>query len=211
MFLLSYKIEGKGLSVFNTLSYADFAIPAEQAVFLSGPSGCGKSTLLRLMNGILTPSEGHIFLDGADIASLDPIALRRRVLLAGQAVYLFRGTIADNFRLFHQYRETTAPDAKTCQSLLDLCQAPFTPEDSCQSLSGGERQRIFLALALSMKPEVLLLDEPHSAMDSALAYKVMGNIIAYGRDHHMTMIIISHDLKLRDTCADKIIRLGESS
>lgn len=201
------KLETQALSAFSVIQYPDMSIADGETVFLSGPSGCGKSTLLRLFNGMLTPSSGQILLDGEDIAGLSPIPLRRRVLLTGQAVYLLRGTIAENFLFFHQYHETPPPDREKIQALLETCAAPFLPEASCDTMSGGERQRVFLSVALSMKPEVLLLDEPTSALDGAVAGTVFQNIKQYCRDGNMTLIVVSHDPGLRDTYADRIIRL----
>lgn len=204
---MNIKIKGEGLCAFSTLKYPDFSIPVEKVVFLNGPSGCGKSTLLRLINGILTPYAGKVLLDNQNTAALDPIVLRRRVILAEQAIYLFRGTISDNFHFFHQYRETTVPSREKCQELMDICNIPFTQEESCNDMSGGERQRIFLAMALSMEPEVLLLDEPTSAMDSALAHTVMSNIIQYCSANYITVVVVSHDVELSNAYADEIIRL----
>jgi len=204
---LNFKIKWENLCAFTTIKYPDFSLTTEKIIFLNGPSGCGKSTLLKIINGTLTPFAGKVFLDNQEISTLDPIYLRRRVILAEQSVYLFSGTISDNFRRFHQYRKTPAVSQEKCQALLDICGFSFNLEESCDSMSGGERQRIFLAIALSMEPEVLLLDEPTSAMDSALAHIVMGNIIKYCRAHNTPMIIVSHDLELSNTYADEIIRL----
>lgn len=202
------KLETRKLSVFSAIHYPDISILPSQTAFLSGPSGCGKSTLLRLFNGILTPSSGQVLLDGEDLASLPPISLRRRVLLAGQAVYLRRGSILDNYQFFHQYHETHVPDLSKIKELLKACAVPFLPDDSCDTMSGGERQRVFLSVALSMEPEVLLLDEPTSALDGASSETVLENIKQYCRDRHITLVVVSHDPRLRDAYADQIIQLG---
>lgn len=204
---MNVKIKTTDLCAFSTITYPQLSILTGKTVFLNGPSGCGKSTLLKLLNGVLSPSAGQVILDNQDITTLNPITLRRRVILAEQSVYLFRGTIADNFRLFHQYRETIVPDAEKCRALMEVCCIPFKLEESCNALSGGERQRIFLAVALSMNPEVLLLDEPTSAMDNALAHTVMKNLIRYCHSCHITMLVVSHDLELSNTYADEIISL----
>ena len=204
---LNIKIKGENLGAFSNIRYSDFSIASEKIVFLNGPSGCGKSTLLKILNGTLTPSAGQVFLDNKDIATVDPIILRRRVVLAEQSIYLFRGTISDNFHSFHQYRETNVPSREKRQELMDICNIPFKQEELCNDMSGGERQRIFLAMALSMEPEVLLLDEPTSAMDSALAHTVMKNIVQYCHANYITAVIVSHDLELSSAYADEIMRL----
>jgi putative ABC transport system ATP-binding protein len=204
---MEVKIAIKELCLYSSIRYPDIEINAGEIVFLSGPSGCGKSSLLRACNGTLTPTAGYVYLDGINITSLDPVQLRRRVLLAGQNPYLFRSSIRGNFSQFFSYRDEAAPTDEVMTELLTLCQVPFPLDGPCDSLSGGERQRVFLALALSMAPDVLLLDEPHSAMDSDLADTVLSNMLTYARQRGMTVIIISHDEALRDKHADRIIRL----
>lgn len=201
------KIEG--LTFKDFLQYPDLSIAEGDVTFITGPSGCGKSTLLRLMNGILSPNAGTVYFRGQDIASLDPIELRRKVLLVGQTVYLFRGTVLENFRHFHEVHESNLPNSKQIMDYLHLCSIDFDLDTSCDHLSGGERHRIYLAIALSMESEVLLLDEPTAALDEETAYTVFKNLSEHCRERGKTLVIVSHDSNLTGQFAEHIISLEE--
>jgi putative ABC transport system ATP-binding protein len=166
----------KNLSFLDMVHYPDILIEGGITTFLTGPSGSGKSTLLRLFNKTLSPSSGQILFSGQDIAEMKTQSLRRRVLLGGQSVYLFSGSVADNFRRFFAYRRQTAPDDSAMRYFLALCRADFALEAPCDTMSGGERQRVFLAICLAMQPEVLMLDEPSSALDRQHADAVIQGI-----------------------------------
>jgi putative ABC transport system ATP-binding protein len=146
------------LTFLDKLRFPDIRIKQGSATFICGESGTGKTTLLRLFNATATPAEGQILFDGQDIAEMDTIALRRQVLLAGQKVYLFDDTIQGNFEAFYAYRGEECIGRDEMTECLRLCCIEFPLTARCQPLSGGEKQRVFLAIHLSMKPAVLMLD-----------------------------------------------------
>lgn len=191
----------------SMIHYPEILIESGQASFIKGASGCGKSTLLKLLNGTLSPDSGTIYYQGTDIESLDTIKLRQEVLLAGQSVYLFHGTILDNFIKYHEYRDLRVPENETLKQLLSLCCIDFPLDASCNNMSGGERQRVYIAIALSLSPTVLMLDEPTSALDEKTAHAFLGNIKQYCREKNMTLIVVSHDENLTNRYADNVIRL----
>ncbi len=194
--------------IFNSMiRYPEINIEFKKATFFQGASGCGKSTLLKLLNGTLSPDSGNIFYQGTDIKSLDTIHLRQEVLLAGQSVYLFHGTILENFQTYHAYRGSQPPEKETLEQLLKLCCVDFPLDASCNNMSGGERQRVYIAIALSLSPQILMLDEPTSALDETTAHAFLGNIKQYCGEHDQTLVVVSHDEKLTNRYADQIIRL----
>ena len=197
----------KNLVFLNMIRYPDLEIPQGKTVFISGESGCGKSTLLRLFNGTLSPSSGTIMLHDTDISALNPIELRRQILLAAQSTFLFDDTIRSNFARFYTYRDLAAPSDNTIGKWLKLCCADFSPDTACASLSGGERQRVYLSLFLSFAPLALLLDEPTSALDSATSRSLLGNLKEFCSNQGITLIIVSHDQQLIQNFADTIITL----
>lgn len=201
-------LTARGLSFQNKLFYPDVDIQKGSAAFISGRSGSGKTTLLRFFNGTLAPSSGQVFYDGQDIAAMDTLRLRRRLILAMQTVYLFSGTILENFSLFHEYHESPVPPAEELAELLEICRMDFPLEALCDSMSAGERQRVFLAVALSMAPETLMLDEPTSALDAPTAEKVMENIMKFSKERGITLVAVSHDKALLERHAEKIITIG---
>lgn len=197
-----------GLIFNNMIAYPDVEIASGQATFVVGKSGSGKSSLLKLFNGVLSPSAGKIFYEGRDIEETDTIALRRDVLLAGQSVFLFDGNIRGNFEKFYEYRELPALSDEEIARYMSICCADFPLDKNCTSMSGGEKQRIFLAVCLSFSPRVLMVDEPTAALDGSSAEKLIGNLIAYGKEKGMTMVIVSHDQSLTEKFAEKVIVLG---
>lgn len=193
----------------SMIHYPEICMEPGKATFFQGASGCGKSTMLKLLNGTLSPDSGKIFYRGTDIETLDTIQLRQEVLLAGQSVYLFHGTILENFSKYHEYRESNLPEKEMLQQLLTLCCVDFPLDASCNSMSGGERQRVYIAVALSLSPQVLMLDEPTSALDEKTANQFLGNIKQYCVEHGMTLVVVSHDANLTERYADQVIYLGK--
>lgn len=201
-------LEWSDLSFLSTIRYPDFRVRRGEVVFVSGQSGSGKSSLFRLINATANPSSGRILLDGRDIRDENSLEWRKKVLLAGQAAYLFGGSIAENFRKYHEYTGTTPPEKEEMVRLLHACCIDFAPDTSCDTFSGGEKQRVFLSIAISYSPQILLLDEPTSALDTATAVCLLENLIKHARETGMTLLIISHDAALRARFADTVIPLG---
>lgn len=193
---------------FAGIRYPDIAFQRQEINVICGPSGCGKSTLLRLCNRTLVPATGQVCLDGQDIRACDPLQLRREVLLAGQEVFLFDGSIADNFRQFYTLRELPEPPQNGMRRFLDLCACPLSTDSPCGALSGGERQRVFLAVCLSFVPHVLLLDEPTSALDGDTARRFMTNLRDFAAQHGMSVILVSHDRELATRFAGNLLELA---
>ena len=188
----------------NRIHYPNIYIEQGKATFFQGPSGCGKSTLLHLFNATLPLTQGKILYQNKDIQQFDKIKLRHEILLASQQLYLFDGTILENFQQYHRYREHTLPDKQQLQSYLDLCCVPFSLDHSVNQLSGGEKQRVFIAIALSFSPNILMLDEPTSALDAKVSAQIMDNLKSFCLPK-MTLIMISHDQNLTEKYADQII------
>ena len=191
----------------NILGYPQIQILPGKITFLSGESGCGKSTLLKLLNGTLTPSGGTIEYDGNNISDIDTIRLRSEVLLASQEVYLFDGTIKENFEQYYNFRDTSCIEEESMQKFLLLCCADFPLDTKCELMSGGERQRIFIAINLSFMPKVLLLDEPTAALDDTTAIRLFAQLKDFCLLKGMTLIIVCHNEKLVEKFADHRIVL----
>ena len=191
------------------LHYPNVDIVAKQVTFLQGASGSGKSTLLRLINATESINSGVIFYQGENIEQLDTIQLRRELLLVNQRVFLFPQTIQQNISHFYQYLDKAPISESQIKEFLQLCHADFDANMLCNRLSGGEQQRVFLALALSLQPKVLMLDEPTSALDASLAQEVISNILNYCRQQQITVLAISHDQQLVERHADAVIRISK--
>ncbi|MDD4691041.1 ABC transporter ATP-binding protein [Eubacterium aggregans] len=204
-------IEMEGVGFRGIVEYPLIQIPKGRATFILGKSGSGKSTLLRLINGTAQPTKGVIRLEGADIAQMDGVALRRRVLLVDQTPYLFGGSIAENVATYYSYRGLQPPSPEAMVRYLALCQAPYTLDWNTEPLSGGERHRVFLAIFLSFEPEVLMLDEPTAALDEETAMALMDAITTDCRKRGTTLLVVSHNRKVAEAYADGCITLGDKS
>lgn len=192
------------------LSYPKIEIEENQVTFICGESGAGKSTLLKLFNGTLFADSGTVFYDETNIEELDTIRLRQEVMLVNQKVYLFKGSILENFKIFYGYRNKKAPNKAEIKKYLALCCADFSLEQPCESMSGGEKQRVYIAICLSMNPRVLMLDEPTSALDEKTSKRMLEKIKTFCHPHNMTLIVISHDPSLSEQYADRRVLIERS-
>jgi putative ABC transport system ATP-binding protein len=191
----------------NIIHYPCIEIPESLATFICGESGCGKSTLLKLLNGTASADSGKILYSGKNIETYDPVALRREVLLCGQAAFLFDGSILENFAEYYKYRELPALSQDDIYMYLKICAAELPLDMGCTTMSGGERQRVFTAICLSLRPKALLLDEPTGALDDSTANTVMTNIKAFCRENDITPVVVSHNKALAEGFADTIVTL----
>jgi len=182
-----------------------FAARRGEVLALCGPSGSGKSTLLRCLNRLAEPVAGTITLDGADIRTLDPPALRRRVSLVAQAPVMLPGTVADNLAYGLDTLAADARDAALAAAGLD---SSFSARPA-RELSGGERARVALARALTRDPDALLLDEPTAALDPDTARTIAATITALAA-RELIVVVATHDHALADEVAGATLRLGST-
>lgn len=187
---------------FRALRDVSLAIRANQITALIGPSGCGKSTFLRILNRMSetarnTRTEGSILLDGHDIFSMDVVDLRRRVGMVFQKPNPFPKTIFDNvaYGLRVNGGRTRLSDA--VESSLRRAALWDEVKDklhkSAFALSGGQQQRLCIARALAVEPEVLLLDEPCSALDPIATAKIED--LLFDLKQHCTVLIVTHSMQ----------------
>jgi len=146
------------------LEEVSFEVVRGEMLAIVGPSGSGKSTLLRLLNRLIEPTSGTVYLDGIDYKQIAPRDLRRRVGMVMQRPFLFPGSVADNLQFGPGQRGERLSDDQITQLLVGVGLAGFASR-SVANLSGGEAQRVSFARTLANGPEILLLDEPTSALD----------------------------------------------
>ena len=190
-------------------------IPKNEITAVIGPSGCGKSTLLRCMNGLLaqepgTEVRGEIALDGTDISRLPSEELRRRVGLVFQTPTPFPFSILKNLTFAPQYYGQR--DKKALEALaigkLQLCGLYDEVKDelrkNAQKLSGGQQQRLCIARALTVEPDILLLDEPCSALD--VRAQTVEELLLRLKERY-TVVIVTHNLAQARRIADRTMFL----
>ncbi|MGA7409443.1 MAG: ABC transporter ATP-binding protein [Bryobacteraceae bacterium] len=171
------------------------AIKKGEFFSLLGPSGCGKTTTLRLIAGLETPTSGDILLDGKSVAKLRPF--QRNVSTVFQNYALFPHlTVAENIAFGLERRRPQEPRAairEKVDRILALVQLNGKEKRSPAEISGGERQRVALARSLVLEPQVLLLDEPLSALDPQLRKQMRADLKALQRRVGITFLFITHD------------------
>lgn len=172
-----------------------------------GSSGSGKSTLLRLLNRMISPDSGTITYRSAPVESIDPVALRREVVMLPQNPVMFEGSLRENLL---KGLEFSGREPVTDDRLIELLQLMMLdkPLDSGTGrLSGGERQRVAIARVLAMQPDVLLLDEPTSALDVTTQDDVITNLVADAQKAGTTIVMVTHAMPMARQWADQLIQI----
>jgi osmoprotectant transport system ATP-binding protein len=181
-------------------------VPAGAIAILVGPSGCGKTTTMRMINRLVEPTSGRIFLGGADVTRADAVQLRRGIGYVIQQVGLFpHQTVQDNVatvpRLLGWDRRRTRDRARELLDLVGLDPAVHARRYPHQ-LSGGQRQRVGVARALAADPPVLLMDEPFGAVDPVARDRLQAEFLRLQDQVNKTVVFVTHDV-------DEAIRLGD--
>ena len=180
-----------------------FSVEKGELVTILGPSGSGKSTLLSLISGIESVDKGEIKIDGKDITKL-PIS-KRGISMVFQDFSLFPGmNTKKNIEYGMKEKNSKKRDQKT-EELLNTIGLPGYGKRKVTTLSGGEAQRVALARAIASEPDILLLDEPLSALDAPLRKKLRGSISAIHDAFSTTMLYVTHDREEAFAISDKIL------
>lgn len=205
----------KGLICTMKASYKDFALDASFSVkegelaCIIGPSGCGKSTTLQLIAGLITPEEGSIILNGKNI--INEAVHERQIAMVFQDYALFpHMSVAQNIAYPMKLRNVKKRERMVeVERLLALVSLTGYQKRKPQELSGGERQRVALARALASQPQLLLLDEPLSALDAKLRKHLRTEIRRIHDETGITTLYVTHDQEEALAIADTIIVMQE--
>ena len=186
----------------------DLTFASGRTTALLGPSGCGKSTVLRLLLALVRPEAGEVLADGKPLSAHDIEALRRRIGYVTQDGGLFPHlTAAENVTLMA--RHLRWEPARAAQRLAELAKLTRFPTDALDrypnELSGGQAQRVAIMRALLLDPEVLLLDEPLSALDPLVRAELRDDLRGIFRAFAKTVIIVTHDVGEAAHLADVVV------
>ncbi|HET8786296.1 MAG TPA: ABC transporter ATP-binding protein [Candidatus Limnocylindrales bacterium] len=188
-----------------------FNLAAEKGEFVSflGPSGCGKTTTLRMIAGFEHPTAGTITIDGRDVTNVPPN--RRNVGMVFQSYALFPNmTVADNVGFGLKVRKRPADQIrKRVAELLEIVNLPEKGSRYPYQLSGGQQQRVALARALAFEPQVLLLDEPLSALDAKIRVALRQEIRQIQRQLGITTVYVTHDQEEALSLSDRVVVMSE--
>ncbi len=195
----------------DTVVVKDFNLDVKKGEFVSflGPSGCGKTTTLRMIAGFERPTDGKVILDDADITDMAPN--QRNVGMVFQAYALFPNmTVAQNIGFGMQiHKEPKAAIKQRVDEMLGIIHLEQKGDSFPSQLSGGQQQRVALARALANRPQVLLLDEPLSALDAKIRVSLRAEIRAIQKRLGITAIYVTHDQEEALSISDRVVVMYE--
>jgi len=188
------------------LKNINLTIPKGQLTALIGRSGCGKSTLLQMIAGLLIPSEGAVRINAHTVTK--PSA-KWNMMFQKHSLYPWM-TVRENAALGLVFAGTYKTKKERVESLLDMVGLADHKDKNIQQLSGGQQQRVALARSLATDPEVLLLDEPFSALDAFTRTQLQNEVAEICHNQGITMIMVTHDIDEAVAMADKVIIMSQT-
>ena len=191
----------------NVIENINLEINKGELVVLIGPSGCGKTTILKMINRLIEPSDGQIKINGTDIEAQDPIELRRNIGYVIQQTGLFMHmTVRENIEIIP--RLAKMPVFEIVDRTVKLMETVGLPEEFLDRypnhLSGGQQQRVGVARAFAMNPDIILMDEPFSALDPLTRSQLQDELVSLQSKLHKTIVFVTHDMDEAVKIADRI-------
>ena len=206
------KIYGKGDTEVRALDDVSFTVPKGQFVAIIGPSGSGKSTLLHILGGVDTPTDGHVYVDGTDITTLDETALaifrRRQIGLIYQFYNLIPILTVEENMTLPLLLDDKKVDRAHFDSLVQVLGLQHRLGHLPSDLSGGQQQRVSIGRALMNNPAILLADEPTGNLDSKNSKEIVELLRSFNKSLNQTVIIITHDERIA-LDADRVIAVED--
>lgn len=211
--LIKKKLEVKDISKDfdeqGVLKEVSFNVYEGEFLSLLGPSGCGKTTLLRILIGLLAPDTGVLLKDGIDITNARPD--KRGMGIVFQNYALFENmTVRRNVEYaLKKHRETKASAAETAERMLDAVGLKEYMDKMPKYLSGGQQQRVAIARTLALNPDIVLFDEPMSALDADTRLSMRRELKKLQKTFGTTMIYVTHDQEEAFALSDRIMILDK--
>jgi ABC-type phosphate transport system ATPase subunit len=210
MTILSITNLTKNLENNTILRNINLDVKKGEILSLVGPSGCGKSTLLKCINRLIEIDNGKIIFNNQDIKEINPINLRRNIVLVHQESIMLAGTVYDNVSYGPSLKGIN--DEKNIFKCIKESGLSINfVYKNASKLSGGEKKRVSLARALALKPEILLLDEPTSGVDPKNVQTVEKNIMDFSKNRNLTVLWVTHYIEQAKRVSDRIANLKEGT
>jgi osmoprotectant transport system ATP-binding protein len=190
----------------------DIVIPPHTTTVLVGSSGSGKTTLLRMVNRMVDPTAGQVLIDGTDVATREPVTLRRSIGYVMQNSGLLpHRTVVDNVATVPLLRGTSKRDARAhALELLDTVGLDRSLADRYPSqLSGGQQQRVGVARGLAVDPNILLMDEPFGAVDPIVRAELQQELLRLQGELGKTIVFVTHDIDEAFLLGDQVVILRQ--
>jgi osmoprotectant transport system ATP-binding protein len=196
----------------SAVSDFSLTVPTGSITVLVGSSGCGKTTLLRMVNRMVDPSAGSVFIDDTNVAERDPVELRRSIGYVMQSGGLLpHKTVSDNIQTVAKLRGIPAPERRN--RVADLMSTvgldPALANRYPAQLSGGQQQRVGVARALAVDPNILLMDEPFGAVDPLVRSDLQLELLEVQKKLAKTVLFVTHDIDEAFLLGDQVVILGD--
>ena len=189
-------------------------LPSGRTTVLVGSSGCGKTTLLRMVNRMVDPTTGSVWINDENVAEIAPVPLRRRIGYVMQnAGLLPHRTVIDNIATVPLLNGTSKADAhRRALELMELVGLETTMANRYpDQLSGGQQQRVGVARGLAADPNILLMDEPFGAVDPLVRADLQTELLRIQRELHKTIVFVTHDIAEALALGDQIVILAKGA
>lgn len=191
----------------NIVEIESLEIHLGKITSILGSSGSGKTTLLRMINKMISPSEGNIYYNEIELKNINSVQLRREIVMLSQNASMFGGTIEENLNSGLLFQDREKISQKEAYKILSDMKLNKKLEDKVDNLSGGEKQRLALARIIALDPKIYLLDEPTSALDKNTEkdiFSFFNNII---KANKKTLIMVTHSKELAEKFSDEIVKI----
>jgi ABC-type Fe3+/spermidine/putrescine transport system ATPase subunit len=193
----------------EVLSHISFTVMNGEFLSILGPSGCGKTTLLRILIGLLEPSSGQVFKDGENITRLKPSERNMGIVFQNYALFqnmTVLGNVEYALKFNQKLKQKSRSIAEYVIEQVGLTEHMYKKP---QKLSGGQQQRVAIARTLALNPDIILFDEPMSALDAATRLLLRGEIKKIQQNFKSTVIYITHDQEEAFALSDRIIVMND--
>lgn len=197
----------KNLKFKSILDIEEMNIEEHKITSIVGKSGSGKTTLLKMLNKMFTPDSGQILYKGKNILEINAIDLRRQVVMLGQTPAIFPGTIRDNLLIGRKFANKESLPEDDLLRVMKKVELDKPLDGDGEELSGGEQQRVALARVILSDPEVFLLDEPSSALDSVTERLIIKSLVDYTRENYKTLIMVTHSRDIGNEFSDVVFEI----
>ena len=208
------KLEVKDLVMIRegkeTLSHVSFDVEEGEFLSVLGPSGCGKTTILRILIGLLSPTEGQVLKDGTDITRLPPAKRGMGIVFQNFALFENMTVLGNVEYALKIHKETRAEARERALSMIRRMGLEEHMYKKPASLSGGQQQRVAIARTLVLNPDIMLFDEPMSALDVETRLTLRKELKQLQAEFGTTMIYITHDQEEAFALSDRIMVMSEA-
>ncbi|MEN6463327.1 MAG: ABC transporter ATP-binding protein [Syntrophomonas sp.] len=192
----------------NILDLPALHIEKKRITTLVGPSGSGKTTILRLLNKMISPTEGTILFNDTDLSQINSIAHRRQVTMLSQNPAVFEGNIRDNLTMGLKFQDQSIPGDDLLKGILEQVKIRKPLDSTAYTLSGGEKQRLALGRVLLLDPQAYLLDEPSSSLDDVTEEIIIEMVTKHVKEKGKTLIMVTHSQVIAEKFSDTIIEIS---